>query len=144
VIRPEYYIYSYLNPLYNVPMNYGPKNNQTLFVALGALILGTCIGYAAGAIPGRSSSNHEMGGMEHMMMNMNEELKGKYGDTFDQEFLKEMIVHHQGAIDMAKAALEQSGHPELKELAKNIITAQDAEIAQMRAWQEEWYGGEGE
>lgn len=59
---------------------------------------------------------------------------------FDQRFLAAMIGHHQGAIDMAREALTQAEHSEIKQLAQEIITAQEREIAQMRGWQQQWYG----
>lgn len=46
----------------------------------------------------------------------------------DQAFAEMMIAHHQGAITMASVAQDEAEHDELKELAGNIIAAQDAEI----------------
>jgi len=43
-----------------------------------------------------------------------------------------MLPHHQGAAEMAKAELKKGQDPELKTLARNIITAQQCEIAGMR------------
>jgi uncharacterized protein (DUF305 family) len=77
--------------------------------------------------------------MSEMMDSMNAELKGKTGDAFDQAFLSEMIVHHQGAVGMAEAALTNAKHPEIKQLAQEIITAQNKEIAEMQQWQKNWY-----
>lgn len=65
-------------------------------------------------------------------------LQGKTGDTFDKTFISEMITHHQGAINMATLALTSSRHQEIKDLAKNIISAQTSEIAQMKMWQAQW------
>lgn len=49
----------------------------------------------------------------------------------DRQFLKSMIPHHAAAILMVeKASLND---PEIKKLAQDIITAQQAEIAQMKA-----------
>ena len=74
-----------------------------------------------------------------MSMNvMVSELKGVTGDAFDKAFLTEMIAHHKGAIDMASLATTQGKHQEVKDLAKNIITAQTGEITQMQAWLKSW------
>jgi len=74
--------------------------------------------------------------MDGMMKN----LEGKTGDVFDKAFLADMILHHQGAVAMAEAALKNAKHQEIKDLAKAIITAQNAEIQRMQEWQASWYG----
>jgi uncharacterized protein (DUF305 family) len=75
-----------------------------------------------------------------MMASMNAALAGKTGDAFDQAFLSEMIVHHEGAVEMARLALTNAKHQEIKDLATAIIAAQNKEIDQMKAWQTAWYG----
>ena len=60
--------------------------------------------------------------------------------AFDQAFIDMMVPHHQSASEMAKLAQDRAEHEELKTLAGEIIEAQEAEIAQMKEWREEWFG----
>lgn len=82
-----------------------------------------------------------MHGDDHMAMSMNEMsamLEGKKGDAFDEAFLRMMIPHHQGAIDMVKDVESSAKHEELKQLARDIATAQQREIDMMNGWLEAW------
>jgi uncharacterized protein (DUF305 family) len=77
--------------------------------------------------------------MKSMMQDMNAGLVGKTGDEFDKAFLSEMIVHHQGAVEMAQVVLKNSKRPELIKLANDIIAAQTKEIDMMKGWQTQWF-----
>jgi uncharacterized protein (DUF305 family) len=61
-------------------------------------------------------------------------------EPLDQRFIQAMIPHHQGAVMMAQDALQNAERQEIKDLAQEIITAQEGEIAQMNMWLQEWYG----
>jgi uncharacterized protein (DUF305 family) len=56
----------------------------------------------------------------------------------DRMFLQMMIPHHEGAIAMAEQALAQAEHPQIKELAAVIMTAQRAEIVEMESYLGTW------
>lgn len=122
--------------------------NKTYSVGIAALVVGLIIGYlfAANTVGG---CMHKMpdgtmmmnsGNMSDMMADMNSALAGKTGDSFDRAFLTEMIVHHEGAVDMAQSALKAAGHDEIKAMANDIISAQTREISQMKAWMKAWFG----
>lgn len=59
---------------------------------------------------------------------------------FDRAFIDRMVPHHAGAIRMARVLLADTNDPELRGLARNIISAQSQEIAQMNRWRMAWYG----
>ena len=57
------------------------------------------------------------------------------GDA-DVDFIKGMLPHHQGAVDMAKIVLRYGKDPAVRKLAEEIITAQNTEIGWMTSWLE--------
>ena len=74
--------------------------------------------------------------MQGMMMSMD---LGAADANFDLRFINGMIPHHEGAVEMAKAALSKSKRPEIQKLAQAIITSQNTEIQEMQAWKQAWY-----
>ena len=57
-----------------------------------------------------------------------------YSGEADHDFVKMMIPHHQGAIDMAKAVLLHGKDPQMRRLAQEIITDQQSETQLMQLW----------
>lgn len=67
-------------------------------------------------------------------MKMHSAMNITYTGNADVDFVKGMIPHHAGAVDMAKVVLAFGKDPELKKLAESIIAAQESEIALMQNW----------
>lgn len=83
--------------------------------------------------------NMEIPGMSESMKGMDmAKLKATKGVDFDLEFIRQMVPHHEGAIVMSRDVIAKSETDDLKKLAREIIKAQEAEIAQMRKWQAQW------
>lgn len=58
-----------------------------------------------------------------------------YTGDADKDFVAHMIPHHKGAVSMAEVELKYGKDPDMKRLARNIVKAQDEEIAYMTKWQ---------
>jgi uncharacterized protein (DUF305 family) len=67
---------------------------------------------------------------------MHEAMNITYTGNADVDFVKGMIPHHEGAVEMAKTVLAFGKNPEIRKLAEDIIRAQESEIAMMKAWLE--------
>lgn len=72
------------------------------------------------------------------MKEMTQSLQTKSGDEYDAAFIAQMIDHHEGAVAMAKLSADRAKHDEIKQLANEIVTAQETEISLMRQWLQDW------
>ena len=103
-------------------------NTQTISVGIVGVVVGLVLGsllWGGSFVPQRG----------HMMQD-----GSAMRQNIDQHFIAQMIPHHEGAIAMAKIALERSKRPEILSLANGIIEAQEKENADMRAWYQAWFG----
>jgi uncharacterized protein (DUF305 family) len=83
--------------------------------------------------------NMEMSGMHDSMKGMDmQRLATLGGREFDLEFIRQMIPHHEGAVAMAREALQKSQMAEIRSAADSIIRDQETEIKQMKGWQATW------
>lgn len=73
-------------------------------------------------------------GYEEAMAKLEQNMTMTHSGDADVDFVKGMIPHHQGAIDMAKVALLYAKDPEVLKLAQDVVTAQEGEIAFMNGW----------
>ena len=55
-----------------------------------------------------------------------------YTGDADIDFLRGMIAHHEGAVAIARIAVEHGEAADVQSLAREIIAAQEAEIIRMR------------
>jgi uncharacterized protein (DUF305 family) len=88
-----------------------------------------------------SGMNHDAmkgEGMKPDGMTHNMDL-GPADADYDLRFIDAMIPHHEGALVMAQDLAQKTKRPELQKLAKDIISAQTKEIAQMKQWRQGWY-----
>lgn len=91
-----------------------------------------------GAMEGTAQPKGDTSASSKAFAEANAKMHGGMDITFtgnaDADFVRGMIAHHQGAIDMAKIELEYGKDAGLRKLAEGIISAQEAEIKTMTDW----------
>ena len=101
---------------------------------------GSTMMYGMHMMPDGTMMSNSGSDMHSMMMDMTANMKGKKGAELEKVFLQDMIVHHEGAVDMAKELQKGTKRPELQKMAQDIITVQTKEISMMKGWLDSWFG----
>ncbi|MCU0678090.1 MAG: DUF305 domain-containing protein [Candidatus Pacebacteria bacterium] len=142
--------------------------NNTIWIAIGALIVGGLGGYIVAGQSGDWSGGDNkyreradtapmgmhrmpdgsMMGTSNTQANTGMGMMGGMGMGMgmmmvntEKEFLTEMIPHHEEAVATAKEVLARGGTtPEIQTLVTGIVTAQEKEIGDMKTWYAAWYG----
>ena len=88
-------------------------------------------------VPAESSGGEHSGHGGHAMHGMMtpgqmKELKDGSGKKFDEAFLKMMVAHHEGAVEMARTQESKGSYKPAKDMARDIKRSQTEEITKMR------------
>lgn len=65
---------------------------------------------------------------------MHRDMSIPFTNDADADFVRSMIPHHRGAIDMAKVALQNAKDEQVRRWATDVIREQEREIGEMQAW----------
>ena len=128
---------------------------RLLVLLLAVAFLLTACGGAGSGQQGDESGGGGHGQMDHGSMDhgqmgqgsmgmgskdMAKQMVIKNGQYSDKAFIDAMVPHHQGAIAMAKVALKNAEHQEIRELSHNIISSQQTEIEELKSIKQEEFG----
>jgi uncharacterized protein (DUF305 family) len=116
-----------------------------LALLLAIAFLFAACGGAGGANQGSESGGGGHGQMDHGQMDMGSggmirQMVMEDGKYSDKAFIDAMVPHHQGAVEMARGALDNAEHEEIKQLSRNVISTQRAEIEELKAIKKEEVG----
>lgn len=103
---------------------------KKIFLTLSIILLSTAL--ALSSMHQGGHQNHGNMPFKKAMDKMHKDMMMKSSGNIDIDFLKGMIPHHQGAIDMSEELIKKTKDPELKAFAEKIIKDQKAEIKQMQ------------
>jgi glutaredoxin len=131
----------------NVPLGFVSLSENLLMIAMAAWMLAApmhhrplfeaqashapaAAGHANSGRAASASSAAYMAGMDKMHRDMAAPMSG----DADRDFAAMMIPHHRGAIDMARVELAYGKDARLRAMSRDIIEAQEGEIAVLETW----------
>ena len=93
-----------------------------------------------GGMAGMDHSNMDHGSMDMGSGDMARDMVMESGRYSDERFIDAMVPHHQGAVEMAQVALKNAEHEEVRQLSEDIVSAQEAEIRELKAIKQQEFG----
>lgn len=90
-------------------------------------------GRESGSAPGDTPQQGGMAGM--VSPQAMDALRQASGEEFDRLWVEAMIQHHEGAVRMAQTQLEEGSDPRMRNLAEQMVAAQEAELQELRSLQ---------
>ena len=91
-------------------------------------------GHSGHSTPAQTPSAPSTQGYRQANETMHRNMDITFSGDSDVDFVRGMIPHHQGAIDMAKVALQHSRDEQIRKWATAVIREQEREIAEMQTW----------
>jgi Domain of unknown function (DUF305) len=109
--------------------------NRILALSLAFL----CLPALAGAMPMKDSSAMTAAtpatkGYMEAMQKMDKGMDVAYSGNADIDFVRGMIPHHQGAVDMCKVELQYGKDAQIRKLCGDIVSSQESQIVEMKKW----------
>ena len=111
------------------------KLYRTLAVAIILPVSSLAVARTMNMSQGASGRSPAYKALMASMQKMDKDMNVKPAGNADMDFVKMMIPHHQGAIDMARVELKYGKDRQMRRLAANIVKAQEREIREMKTWE---------
>ncbi|WP_442931828.1 CopM family metallochaperone [Microvirga sp. CF3062] len=119
-------------------------NHRTIALATAIVVLPTLAaaqgahgGHFGHSTPAQAARTPDMPatqGYRQANEKMHKNMDIAFSGNADIDFVRSMIPHHEGAIDMAKVALQHAKDEQVRKWAQDVIREQEREIAEMQTW----------
>lgn len=93
----------------------------------------TMTGHGAHAMPA-AKNNAAIDAFNDANMRMHSDMTFEFSGDPDVDFVRGMIAHHRGAVEMAEIVIKYGKDSKIRALAEGIVKAQKEEIAFMEKW----------